>query len=108
MKNNNRGGDGGLYREGGLLTFFPLKREGAYYREGAYLRGGFKGFTVFSQKKCGVNKVANFKDFLRNNREIKYFSRTLTEFKEFSRRPHNLFKNSRPFSRLYEQLLKYL
>ena len=105
MKNNNRGGDGGLNREGGSLTFFLLKRErGAYYREGAYLRGGLRGFTnSILTKKCGVNKVANFKDFLRHNKEIKYFSRTLTEFKEFSRRPHNLFKNSRPFSRLYEQ-----
>ena len=46
-------------------------------------------FTVFSQKKrCGVNKVASFKDFLRHNEEIKYFSRSLTEFKDFSRRPH--------------------
>ena len=71
MKNNNRGGDGGLNREGGLLTFFPLKREGgAYYWEGAYLRGGLRGFTMFSQKKCVVNKVANFKDFLRHNKEI--------------------------------------
>ena len=51
MKNNNRGGDGGLNREGGLLTFFSLKRErGAYYWEGAYLGGGLRGFTIFSQK----------------------------------------------------------
>ena len=54
MKNNNRGGDGGLNREGGLSTLFPPEKgDGAYYREGAYLRGGLRGFTVFSQKNVG-------------------------------------------------------
>ena len=33
----------------------------------------------------GIDKVVNFKDFSRPNKEIKYFSRTLTEFKDFSR-----------------------
>ena len=29
----------------------------------------------------GIDKVVNFKDFSRPNKEIKYFSRTLTNFK---------------------------
>ena len=38
--------------------------------------------------KCvaGVDKVVNFKDVPRPNKEIKYFSRTSTDFKDFSRR----------------------
>ena len=32
-----------------------------------------------------LDKVVNFKDFSKPNKEIKYFSRTLTEFKTFSR-----------------------
>ena len=40
-------------------------------------------------------KEVNFKDFSRPNEEIRYFSRTFTEFKDFSR--HLLIKNSRPF-----------
>ena len=31
----------------------------------------------------GVDKVVNFKGFLRPNKKIKYFSRTETEFKDF-------------------------
>ena len=30
-----------------------------------------------------LDKVVNFKDFSRPNKEIKYFSRILTEFKDF-------------------------
>ena len=44
---------------------------------------------MFNEKKV------NFKDFSRPNEEIRYFSRTFTEFKDFSR--HLLIKNSRPF-----------
>ena len=32
-----------------------------------------------------LDKVVNFKDFSTPNKEIKYLSRTLTEFKDFSR-----------------------
>ena len=32
-----------------------------------------------------LDKVRNFKDLPRANKEIKYYSRTLTEFKDFSR-----------------------
>ena len=32
-----------------------------------------------------LHKVVDFKDFPRPNKEIKYFSTTLTEFKDFSR-----------------------
>jgi len=32
-----------------------------------------------------LDKVVNFKDFSRANKEINYYSRTLTEFKGFSR-----------------------
>ena len=35
--------------------------------------------------RCKETKVVNFKVFLRPYGEIKYFSRTLTEFKDFSR-----------------------
>ena len=38
-----------------------------------------------------LDKVVNFKDFSRSNKEIKYFSRILTEFKDFWK------KNWRPF-----------
>ena len=41
---------------------------------------------LFLQKRVkSIDKVVNFKDFSRPNIEIKYFSRTLTEFKDFSR-----------------------
>ena len=33
---------------------------------------------------AGIDKVVNFKDSSWPNKEIKYFSRTLTEFKDFS------------------------
>ena len=33
----------------------------------------------------GVENVMNLKDFWAPNKEIQYFSRTLTEFKDFSR-----------------------
>ena len=49
MKNKERGREGrggGLNREGVLINFPPLKREGLLER-GAYLRGGLnRGFTV--------------------------------------------------------------
>ena len=38
-----------------------------------------------SYTKIIFDKVVNFKDFSRPNKEIKYFSKTLTEFKDFSR-----------------------
>ena len=49
---------------------------------------------------AGVDKVVNFKDFLRPNKEIKYFSRTLqcNWIKDFSRR----LLSFKTFSRLYE------
>ena len=58
--------------------------------------------NAISQKMCGVNKRVNFKDFSRPNKGIKYFSRTLIEFKDFPKRPLN-FKT---FSRLYEPWIK--
>ena len=42
-----------------------------------------------------LDKVLNFKDFSRANKDIKYYSRTLTEFKDFSRQLTT--KNSRSF-----------
>ena len=54
-----------------------------------------KGSSNFHRKWCVVNKELNFKDFSRPNKEIKYFSRNLTEFEDFSR----LFKT---FSRFYK------
>ena len=32
-----------------------------------------------------LDKVLNFKDFSRANKEIKYYSTTLTEFKDFAK-----------------------
>ena len=40
---------------------------------------------ILQKRVVGVDKIVNFKDFSRPNKEIKYFSRTLTEFKDFSR-----------------------
>ena len=37
---------------------------------------------ILQKKVSGVDKVVNFKDFLRPNKEIQYFSRTSTEFKD--------------------------
>ena len=47
-----------------------------------------KIIRVILQKKEGVYKVVKFKDFSKPNEDIKYFLRTLTEFKDsdFSRR----------------------
>ena len=47
--------------------------------------------------KC-VDKVVNFKDVPRPNKEIKYFSMTSTDFKDFSRR----LVKFKTVSRLYE------
>ena len=57
--------------------------------------------NLISQKMvAGEDKVVNFKDSSRPNKEIKYFSRTLIEFKDFSRQLHVVtFKT---LSRLYE------
>ena len=44
--------------------------------------------TIILTKFCTkifLDKVVNFKDFSRPNKEIKYFSRNSTEFKDFSR-----------------------
>ena len=38
---------------------------------------------ILQKKVSGADKVVNFKDFLRPNKEIKYFSRTSREFKDF-------------------------
>ena len=45
-----------------------------------------------------LDKIVNFKDFSRPNKAIMYLSRTLTEFKDFSRQLLKL----KTFSRLYE------
>ena len=47
---------------------------------------------------AGIDKVVNFKDSSRPNKKIKYFSRTLTEFNDFSTR----MLNFKTFSRLYK------
>ena len=53
---------------------------------------------ILQKKVSGVDKVVNFKGFLRPDKKIKYFSRTKTEFKDFSRR----LVKFKTFSRLYE------
>ena len=54
---------------------------------------------ILQKKVSGVDKVVNFKDFSADpNREIKYFSRTETEFKDFSRQ----LEKFKTFPRLYE------
>ena len=60
--------------------------------------------NVILQKRVpGINKVVNFKEFSRPNKEIKYFSRTKTEFKNFLR----CLLKFKTFSRLYKPYLKY-
>ena len=55
---------------------------------------------ILQKMVAGEDKVVNFKDSSRPNKEIKYFSRTLIEFKDFSRQLHVVtFKT---LSRLYE------
>ena len=41
--------------------------------------------VILQKMVTGVDKVVNFKDFSRPNKEIKYFSRTKTKFNDFSR-----------------------
>ena len=41
---------------------------------------------ILQKKVSGLDKVLSIKDFSRPNEEIKYFSRTSTKFKDFSRR----------------------
>ena len=54
---------------------------------------------ILQKKVSGVDKVVNFKGFLRpNKKKSKHFSRTETEFKDFSRR----LVKFKTFSRLYE------
>ena len=61
------------------------------YKIGFTLSASFTCLTprmsqLFSGKKkivSGLDKVVNFKDFSRPNKDIKYFARTLTEFKDF-------------------------
>lgn len=40
---------------------------------------------ILHKMVAGVDNVVNFKDSSRRKKEIKYFSRNLTEFKDFSR-----------------------
>ena len=55
---------------------------------------------ILQKMVAGEDKVVNFKDASRPNKEIKYFSRTLIEFKDFSRQLHVVtFKT---LSRWYE------
>ena len=55
---------------------------------------------ILQKMVAGEDKVVNFKDSSRPNKEIKYFSRTLIEFKDFSRQLHVV--NFKTLSRLYE------
>ena len=53
---------------------------------------------VLQKKVSDVDKVVNFRDFSKPNKEIKYLSRTLTELKDFPRR----IVKFKAFSRLYK------
>ena len=55
---------------------------------------------ILQKMVAGEDKVVNFKDSSRPNKEIKYFSRTLIEFKDFSRQLHVV--NFKTLLRLYE------
>ena len=55
---------------------------------------------ILQKMVAGEDKVVNFKDSSRPNKEIKYFSRILIEFKDFSRQLHVV--NFKTLSRLYE------
>ena len=72
-----------------------------FYR---FLHRGWAKFNVILQKRVpGINKVVNFKEFSRPNKEIKYLSRTKPEFKDFLRR----LLTYKTFSRLYKPYRKY-
>ena len=54
----------------------------------SFLHQGWANFSVaknliLQKIVSGVDKVVNFEDFSIPNKEINYFSRTLTEFKDF-------------------------
>ena len=63
----------------------------------------WKNNVILQKRVPGINKVVNFKEFSRPNKEIKYFSRTKTEFKDFLRR----LLTYKIFSRLYKPYCKY-
>ena len=52
---------------------------------------------VLQKIVASIDKVVNFKDFSWPNKEIKYFSRTLTEFKDFSTRMLNFKTLKKPW-----------
>ena len=61
---------------------FKVTRE--FYK---FLHLGRASFSAAQKAMSGVDKAVSFKDFSRPNKEIKYFSRTWTEFKDLSRWP---------------------
>ena len=74
------------------FDFFVLRHPWVLQVLAARIRQIFLAKIIFFHKKwCGSNKVANSKNISRPNKEIKYISRTLTEFKDFSRWLHSFF-----------------
>ena len=71
---------------------------GSYAEEEPYFHR--QNNLILQKMVAGEDKVVNFKDSSRPNKEIKYFSRTLIEFKDFSRQLHVV--NFKTLSRLYE------
>ena len=54
----------------------PMNFTGSYTKDAPNLPRK-NNFILQKSMVAGVDKIVNFKDFLRPNREIKYFSRTL-------------------------------
>ena len=55
----------------------PVSFTGSYTEDGPNFPPQNNLILQKKSKVAGVDKVANFKDFLRPHKEIKYFSRTL-------------------------------
>ena len=53
---------------------------GSYTKENNFRR---QNNLILQKMVAGVDKVVNFKDFSRPNKEYKYFSRTLIKLKDF-------------------------
>ena len=77
---------------------FPMSFTGSYAEEEPNFHR--QNNLILQKMVAGEDKVVNFKDSSRPNKEIKYFSRTLIEFKDFSRQLHVV--NFKTLSRLYE------
>ena len=61
----------------------PVSFTGSYTKDEPKFPQQKKKQLILQKTVSGTDKVVNFKDFSRPNKEMKYFSRTLTEFEDF-------------------------